>query len=387
MGGRVDPPDGTPDGGPNGGDDEYRSLVFDESFIKAARLQEFSAQERLQDEEHAAVRARPEAERSGRTALGLSRQGLILVLLIALAFGTAIYMGIRNPYRSPTRTGAEPLHSEVLPLAPTEPVPGSTPADLFANSPAARFATGADGVALPPVRSSDHFSESQVLSALTVAKDYVVESSLDPDVLTGGAVRPVRVLLNPHQQRQFDQSVEQPRNDGRHGATAWMVRLDRGKAALASTKVRVDGTLTVQEVGDGLEVTADHVFVYAVRPADGGKSAGKNPGRGEKAGRGEDVHKGASLFSVRRQVRFRLEREDLRDHQVNVRQVAMRAGPMNCGEDPADALTPLLAGERAKDAGKAGTDPYARGRSTASMCGLLASNAQPSPDHPSRPSR
>jgi len=207
MGGRVDPPDGTPEGGPNGGDDEYRSLVFDESFIKAARLQEFSAQERLQDEEHAAVRPRPEAEHRGpRVGLGLSRQGLILVLLIALAFGTAIYMGIRNPYRSPGRTGAEPLHSEVLPLAPTEPVPGSNPADLFANSPAARFATGADGVALPPVRSSGRFSESQVLAALTAAKDYVVESSLDPDVLTGGAVRPVRVLLDPRQQRQFDQS-------------------------------------------------------------------------------------------------------------------------------------------------------------------------------------
>lgn len=374
MAGRVDPPDGTPDGGgPNGGDDEYRSLVFDESFIKAARLQEFSARERLQDEEHAAVRARPEAERRSRTGLGFSRQGLILVLLIALAFGTAIYMGIRNPYRSPARAGAEPLHSEMLPLAPTGRVPGSTPADLFENSPADRFAKGADGVALPPVRSSDHFSESQVLAALTMAKEYVVQSSLDPQVVAGGAVRPVRVLLNPRQQRQFDRSVDKPRSDGRHAATAWMVRLDTDKAALASSKVRVDGTLAVQEVGDGLEVTADHVFVYAVRPAD--------------AKKGEKARESASLFSVRREVRFRFEREDLRDHQVNVRQVAMRAGPMDCGGDSSEVLTPLLAGERAKDAGKAGTDPFERGRSAASMCGLLASSAQPSPDHPSRSSR
>ncbi|UNZ19360.1 hypothetical protein [Streptomyces sp. 891-h] len=376
MAGRADPPDGTSDGGPdggNGGDDEYRSLVFDESFVNAAHLQEFSAQERLQDEEHAAVRARPEAERHGRTGLGFSRQGLVLVLLTALAFGTAIYMGIRNPYRSPVRAGAEPLHSEILPLAPTAPVPGSTPADLFDNSPADRFATGADGVALPPVRSSDHFSESQVLAALTMAKEYVVESSLDPKVLTGGTVRPVRVLLNPRQQNQFDRSVEKPRSDGRHAATAWMVRFDRGKAALASPKVRVDGTLAVQEVGDGLEVTADHVFVYALRPAG--------------AKKGEEARKSASLFSVRREVHFRFEREDLRERQVTVRQVAMRAGPMNCGGDSAEALTPLLAGERAKDAGKAGTDPFERGRSAASACGLLAASAQPSPDHPSRPSR
>ncbi|OEU97794.1 hypothetical protein AN217_07935 [Streptomyces qinglanensis] len=380
MAGRVDPPDGTPDGGPDG-DDEYRSLVFDESFIKAARLQEFSAQERMADEEHAAVRARSHAERRGRTGLGFSRQGLVLVALIVLAFGTAIYMGIRNPYPSSVRTGAEPLRSDVLPLAPTGRVPGGTPGDLFENSPAGRFATGADGVALPPVRSSDHFSESQVLSALTVAKDYIVESSLDPDVVTGGAVRPVRLLLNPRQQRQFDRSVEHPRDDGRRSATAWMVRLDRGKATLASSKVRVDGTLAVEEVGDGLEVTADHVFVYAVRPADG--DGGKNADSGP-AGK---PPRNASLFSVRREVRFRFERQDLREHQVTVRQVAMRAGPMNCGDDPSDALAPLLAGERARDAGKAGTDPYARGRSAASVCGLLAASARPSPDRPYRPNR
>ncbi|MEU5834242.1 hypothetical protein ABZ820_11285 [Streptomyces diacarni] len=369
MAGRVEPPDGTPDGAP-GGDDEYRSLVFDESFVNAAQLQEFSAQERLDDDEHAAVRPRPEGERHGRLGLGFSRQGLILVLLIALAFGTAIYMGIRNPYRSPAKPEAEPVHSELMPLAPLGSVAGATPDDLFEHSPAASFEKGADGVTLPsPVRSSDHFTQNQVQAALLGAKDYIVQSSLDPRVLTGSAVRPVRELLDPRQHRQFDQSVNNPRNDGRHAATAWMVRFDPAKAALAGEQVRVHGTLTAQEVSaNALEVTADHVFVYAVRPAD--------------AGEGEDAERGTSLFSVRREVRFHFERGDLRDHQVTLRQVSMRAGPMNCGEDPADSLAPLLAGERAKDAGKAGTDPFARGRSTASMCGLLAPSAQPSPAHP-----
>lgn len=68
--------------------------MFDESFVRAARLQEFSAQERMAD--HApAVRRRPPLRR------GLSRQALILVLLIAVAFGTAIYMGVRHPTRTP----------------------------------------------------------------------------------------------------------------------------------------------------------------------------------------------------------------------------------------------------------------------------------------------
>lgn len=94
MGGPGEPPGGTPEGASAGGEDEYRSVVFDESFVRAARLQEFSAQERLAD--HApAVRRRPPLHR------GLSRQALILVLLIAVAFGTAIYMGVRHPYQNP----------------------------------------------------------------------------------------------------------------------------------------------------------------------------------------------------------------------------------------------------------------------------------------------
>lgn len=371
MAGQVDPPDGAPDGASGGGEDEYRSLVFDESFIKAARLQEFSAQERMEDEEHAAVRNRPAVVEQSRSGFSVSRQGIVLVLLIALAFGTAIYMGIRNPYQNPPRSDAEPMRSTLLPLAPPGKVPGATPADLYEHSPAAQFRTGADGVTLPPVRRSEHFSESQVLAALTGAKDYVVESSLDPDVLTHGAVRPVRILLGPGQQEQFDQSVESSRNDGRHAATGWMVRFDPSKTALADSKVRVNGTLAVQETApNALEVTADHVFVYAVRPAD--------------AGKGKHASEAASLFTVRREVRFHFERNDLRDRQLSVRQVSMRAGPLPCSSDPSDSLTPLMAGQQAKDDGPAGTDPYARGRSQASMCGVLASAAQPSPDRPSR---
>jgi hypothetical protein len=111
MGGPGNPPEGTPEGAPGGGEDEYRSVVFDESFVRAARIQEFSAHERLSD--HApAVRRRPAARR------GLSRQVLILVLLVALAFGTAIYMGIRHPYDTPAAKPTEPLRMTVIPLSP-----------------------------------------------------------------------------------------------------------------------------------------------------------------------------------------------------------------------------------------------------------------------------
>ncbi|MCH6160253.1 SCO2583 family membrane protein [Streptomyces marispadix] len=380
MAGRGNPPEGTPDDA-SGGDeeyrDDYRSVVFDESFIKAARLQEYSARERMEDEGHAAVRNRayPLAGESadsephvhyGRDSITASRQGIVLVLLIVLAFGTAIYMGIRNPYQAPADPPAEPMRNALLPLAPRDEVPGATPADLFKHSPAAQFRAGADGVTLPPARRTRHFSESQVLSSLTAAKEYIVASSLDPSVLSGNAVRDVRIMLDPAQHEQFDQSMDHPRNDGRHSATGWMVRFDPSKTTLADPRIRVNGTMTVQESGaDALEVVADHVFVYAVRATEDGD--------------GEKAKEKSSLFTVRREVRFQVDREDLRRQQLSVQQVSMRAGPLPCSADMSDALAPLLAGEKAKDDGAAGTDPYARGRSSASLCGVLSTSSQPSP--------
>ncbi|MFE3264628.1 hypothetical protein [Streptomyces sp. NPDC059215] len=353
MGGPGDPPEGTPEGAPTGGEDEYRSVVFDESFVRAARLQEFSARERMAD--HApAVRRRPALQR------GLSRQALILVLLIAVAFGTAIYMGVRHPYQNPVARPPEPLRMTVIPLAPQTPVPGAVNADdLYAHSPAAQFGVGAEGIALPAARRTAHFSDSQVVAALTTAKDYLVKSSLDPDVLRGDTDRPVRILLDPQQLDQFDRSFSRPAADGRHAPTGWLVRFDTARTELADLRIRVQGTLrAVESDPDTLEVVADHTFVYALRPAGGGAGAK------------------ASLFTVRRELHFRFDRDDLRMHQAELAVSYLQAGPLACADDSADHLRPLLAGQTAKAGGPAGTDPYATGSATA-LCGSLATGAQP----------
>ncbi|MFE6621498.1 hypothetical protein [Streptomyces sp. NPDC057740] len=356
MGGPGDPPEGIPEGSPGGGEDEYRSVVFDESFVRAARLQEFSAQERMAD--HApAVRRRAPMRR------GLSRQALVLVLLIAVAFGTAIYMGVRHPYQTPANSGppAEPLRMTVIPLAPQGEVPGATdPEYLYAHSPAAQFRIGAEGIPLPPARRTAHFSDSQVTNALSIAKDYIVRSALYPEVLTGEQIRPVRVLLDPDQLDQFDQSFGHPAADGRHAPTGWLVRFDVSQAELADRKVRVQGTLQAAETDSAtLEVTADHTFVYALRAAEAGEKAGE-----------------ASLFTVRRELHFRFDREDLRLRQAQLVVSYVQAGPLSCAEDSTNRLHPLLAGQTAKEGGPAGTDPYATGGATA-LCGSLAVGSQP----------
>ncbi|MGW2423996.1 SCO2583 family membrane protein [Streptomyces sp. NPDC001709] len=354
MGGPGDPPEGTPEGGPGGGEDEYRSVVFDESFVRAARLQEYSAEERMADHTPA-VRRRPPLHR------GLTRQALILVLLIAVAFGTAIYMGVRHPYSSPeARRPVEPLRMTVIPLAPTDKVPGATDAEnLYAHSPAAQFEVGAEGIPLPASRNTAHFSDSQVVTALTTAKDYIVRSSLYPEVLTGRQVRPARSLLDADQFDQFDQSFDHPAADGRHAPTGWLVRLDPSRAQLADDRIRVQGDLRATEADSGtLEVTADHTFVYALRPTG---SAANAP---------------ASLFTVRRELTFRFTRDDLRTHQVQLVTSYVQAGPLACAEDSTAYLRPLLAGQTAHTGGPAGTNPYETDSPTA-LCGTLAAGAEP----------
>ncbi|MFE5715393.1 hypothetical protein ACFQ7J_31835 [Streptomyces sp. NPDC056501] len=359
MAGRGDPPEGTPEGLPGGGEDEYRSVVFDEAFVRAARLQEFSAQERM-GEYAQPVRSR--ASREGRTG---SRQAVLLVLLILLAFGTAIYLGVRNPYLPPADQRAEPLRTTVVPLAPQGAVPGGSPEQLFSHSPVAEYRTGAAGINLPVVGRTSHFAESQVVSALSIAKDYLVASSLDPDVLSGASVRPVRLLLDPDQLAQFDRSVESPADDGRHALAGWLVRFDPRQAVLAEPATRVQGTLRFEETApDTLDVTADHTYTYALRPATGGVGPVT----------------AASLFTVHRVVHFRFDREDLRMHRAELVASTVEAGPQACGPGSTGTLKPLLAGARAPETGgPAVTDPYATTRPAApSLCGALAPSAQPS---------
>lgn len=358
MADRGDPPEGPSENGASGSEDEYRSLVFDESFVRAARLQEFSAQERMG--EHArAVRSLP-----GRSVRNGSRAALALVVLIALAFGAAVFMGFRHPYQNPVTRRAEPMRMTVVPLVPRGAVPAGTPAGLFASSPAASFPKGDKGISLPVTRRTDNFSDSQVYTALATAKDYLMASSLDLDVLGGNAVRPVESLLDPDQMPQFERSMDTPQDDGQHAATGWLVRFDPAEVT-PDPEIRVRGTLQYAETGaDALEVVSDHTFAYVLHPAVSGP---------RRAG-------GASLFTVRREMRFRFDRDDLRLHRLEVQTSYVQAGPQSCPDDTTGALRPLLAGERAVARGPAGTDPYATGRPTGALCGTLEISSRPSPD-------
>ncbi|MEY9944580.1 hypothetical protein [Kitasatospora sp. GAS1066B] len=324
MGDPGEPPEGVPEGG-SGSEDEYRSVVFDESFVRAARITELSAEERLG--------GAPQAVRhklGGRMFGTLPRQALTLLLLIVLAFGAAVYFGVTAPQRDAGGAGGAQLTAELTVLTPASGgVPAADPSSPFASLAAATgFADGSAGLGLPAARTATaHFSQAQVSAAVDTVSRYLTASELAPAVLVQGQTAAVRALLAPDEQGQFDQSLTAPVDDQHHSATGWMVRFDPMKIGLATDTVKVAGSVKVAELDPGtLEVTTDHTLVYALRPA------------------GAATNGPVSLYTVRRELRFDLGITDIANGQVHVVDSAQQAGPSACGAAQAEYLQPLPVG-------------------------------------------
>ncbi|MFD2122501.1 hypothetical protein ACFSNO_28205 [Streptomyces cirratus] len=299
---------------------------------------------------------------------------MLLVLLIATAFAAAVYMGLRNPYVPTPQGDAQPLGSVVSRSRRPSPCPADAPPTCTRTAPRRSTPVGAAGISLPAVRRTPHFSESQIVAALSIAKDYLVQSSLDPDVLAGTASPAVRVLLDPGQQSQFDQSMTSPSGDGRHAATGWLVRFAPDTAAIVDAHVRVNGTLGFEEVTpDALEVTTDHTFVYAVRPATGSPAAAD----------------GASLFTVRRELRLRFDRADLVARRTELLSAYVMAGPEDCATDPAAVSARCWPGRHPPPSGRrpATRTPAASRGATAGLCGVLAAPTPPDASGATPPDR
>ncbi|MFJ8041564.1 hypothetical protein ACIRBX_13790 [Kitasatospora sp. NPDC096147] len=345
MGDPREPPEGTPDGG-SGNEDEYRSVVFDESFVRAARIQELSARERL-----GGGYGRSAVRRRGMFG-SLSRQALALLLVILLAFAAAVYFGLSTPQPRSTQPTGNRLTVSLVALVPGPAVtPVADPAAPFAGLPDS-YRDGAAGVAAPDASATAHFTRSEVSRALATVQKYLTASALDPAVLTGsgaGGTETLRRLLTPGELDQFDQSLATPSDDQHHAATGWLVRFDPAVVALAGDTVKVVGATSVDEADAGtLEIGTDHTFVYALRPA--GQPAGP-----------------VTLHTVRRAFRFELDRADLAAARVRVVDSVLQAGPTACGSRLAAHLQPLLSGSAPPPV----TDPADHARPAWTLCAAL----------------
>ncbi|MEU9128922.1 hypothetical protein AB0D08_12580 [Kitasatospora sp. NPDC048540] len=321
MGDPREPPEGTPEGG-SGNEDEFRSVVFDESFVRAARIQELSAQERLGPDHPRATRPR-----IGFGPMGsLPRQAVALLLVVVLAFAAAVYFGVSSPHRAGVVPSGSQLSSTMVALSPPVPVPAvADQADPFAGLPTG-YADGAAGLGVPAASATAHFTRTEVARALDTVQSYLVASALSPATLVQSDTAQARALVTAGELTQYDDSVKAPRDDRRHAATGWLVRFDPGQVALASQTVKAAGSMVVTEADSGtLEVAADHTFVYALRPAGTAQSS-------------------AALFTVRRELRFEFEHGDVAVARLRLVDAVVQAGPTSCGAFTAGYLQPLPAG-------------------------------------------
>ncbi|MFJ7246475.1 hypothetical protein ACIQWA_17735 [Kitasatospora sp. NPDC098652] len=351
MGDPREPPEGTPEGG-SGNEDEFRSVVFDESFVRAARIQELSARERLAGSFGKATRARVRLGPLG----SVPRQALALLLLILLAFGAAVYFGVNSPKGIPARPEGSQLTVSLVALSPASAVrPVADPAHPFAALPPG-YGDGAAGLNTPSGAGTEHFSKVEVTKALDTVQRYLVASSLTPAALVQGATTDVRVFVTPGEQAQFDASVAQPVDDRHHAVTGWIVRFDPAQVALASDTVKVVGAMRVDESDGGtLQITTDHTFVYALKPA--GAPAGAP----------------VTLETVRRELTFQLDRVDLGQAQLRLVDAVLQAGPEPCTTSMAGFLQPVLAtAQGTAVAAPTPVDPGNHARPAWQVCGVLA---------------
>ncbi|GAA0678255.1 hypothetical protein GCM10010193_34610 [Kitasatospora atroaurantiaca] len=348
MGDPREPPEGTPDGG-SGNEDEYRSVVFDESFVRAARIQELSARERLGSNYSRAVRSRVGLGPFG----SLPRQAVALLLLVVLAFAAAVYFGVSSPRRQAAQPTGNQLTVSLVALSPSSAVTGVDPKNPFAGLPTG-YADGAAGLGTPSGTATAHFTRTEVTRALDTVQRFLVTSSLSPAGLVQGETGEVRSLVTLGEQAQYDQSFGTPRDDQHHAATGWLVRFDPGQVALADNAVKVTGSMRVAEADSGtLEVTTDHTFVYALRPA------------------GTDVSAPVSLFSVRRELRFEFDRSDIGAARLRLVDSVLQSGPTSCGAQLADHLQPILATPGAASSTPPAVDPADHSRPAWQLCGTL----------------
>lgn len=409
MGGRAEPPEGTPEGGP-GGEDEFRSVVFDESFVRAARIQELSAQERMSSG------TRP-ARRRGLHGGGLSRQAVALMLVVSMAFAAAVYLGTRHPYPQVHPNAAElsisvfPLEAgasgvpTLVPSASATPTPtgsatgkatskptakpsGTATASASATATASASATGSAspvpigpgteaqpneyplqnaGLGLPAPVHTDNFTLAQVAKALEMVQTYLIASSTTPKVLTGNDTDSVRTLLAAGQYPQFDQSVSKPVNDRRHQTTGWMVRFDPAQVKLVpSQPIRALGTVGFTQVGSNtLQLTSNSTFIYALQPVK--PLSGPVPA--------------VVLFTVHREITYRVTAADIDDGHLELSDSVSQVGATNCDADQSRYFQvlfpqPSLVGVFRPTPGAAatrvpGVDPFNQNAPAWDVCGVM----------------
>lgn len=206
--------------------------------------------------------------RTGWYAAGLAAVALLAVALFPQQLvgwfgdeggqdGTPLAAESQNPRQAP---GAEPS------LRPTL-------AEPFRGSPAARWADGTAGIAVPEARATGWMDTAQVEQALQKSRAFMAAAGLDSHVLRGERPTKAIALLNPHQkdvQEYLRSALSSTAPTSDTDPLRLFSRFRPERARLVGDVVKTRGRLTYREGKRGaVEVTADVTFVYPVTPAAG----------------------------------------------------------------------------------------------------------------------
>ncbi|MEU6522076.1 hypothetical protein ABZ892_04335 [Streptomyces sp. NPDC046924] len=176
--------------------------------------------------------------------------------------------------------------ASAAPLAPETARPTGAPsaalADMptrerpFAGSPAARWESGAEAIRLPEGRAKavNGVSAASVGAALEGARDFLIASNLDHEVIMGAEPKKALALLDPLMGDYLAELRAGLRRPTVENDPVWIfTRFDPDEVELVGD-VRVRGRLAVEPVR-GTEgkavVKGDYTFVYALARPGGGE--------------------------------------------------------------------------------------------------------------------
>ncbi|GAB2919524.1 hypothetical protein [Streptomyces mayteni] len=182
--------------------------------------------------------------------------------------------------RLPGLGGGEPAAVATLPVEterpaappPEESLPDRpTVDDPFAGSPAREWAEGADGIEMPAAEPVGLISEERMAEALGLAREFLIGTNLDPEVLAGAVPEEGLAVLDPGSDDIADyvaRSLDEPSQE--YDATTLFTRFHDDHATVLDGVVKVRGRTEVTEFGDGSAMlNLDYTFVYPLISTDG----------------------------------------------------------------------------------------------------------------------
>ncbi|MFD6321428.1 hypothetical protein ACFWOL_00840 [Streptomyces sp. NPDC058442] len=243
----------------------------------------------------AAPPARPEGWRTGpawqemngrttRRRTGWSVVGVLVAVAVAavavnpsgalswLPGGLGDGPGASNGADGANGASAAPLAPETA--RPTG-APSAAPADMptrerpFAGSPAARWESGAEAIRLPEgkAKAVNGVSAASVEAAMEGARDFLIASNLDREVIMGAEPKKALALLDPLMGDHLAELRAGLRRPTVKNDPVWIfTRFDPDEVELVD-EVRVRGRLTVEPVrgtAGRAVVKGDYTFVYAL---------------------------------------------------------------------------------------------------------------------------